>query len=288
AAMYRGKSEGRNTIFFFDPSVLSAAEERLRLETALRTAIERRELSLYYQPQVDAAGRVIGAEALLRWQHPTLGTISPAQFIPIAEDSGIIEDIGTWAIEEALEALARWDAAGVRAGSHLAVNVSQRQFRSPQFVPQVIAALGRTALARGRLVFELTESTAMERVEETLSRMNLLREAGVEFSIDDFGVGYSSLAYLARLPLQQLKIDRSFIIGLTEGSSTTAIVAALLTLGTHMNLAVVAEGIETPEQLQRLVAHGCTKFQGYWFSRPLPEAEFIQYCKAPRCPATRG
>ncbi|MGD9601676.1 MAG: EAL domain-containing protein [Gammaproteobacteria bacterium] len=280
AAMYRGKTEGRNTVFFFNPELLAEAGEKLRLENLLRTAVERGELSLHYQPQVDAQGRVIGAEALMRWHSPVLGPVSPARFIPVAEESGLIDEIGMWAIHEALAALERWRAAGVPIGHHLAVNVSQRQFSSPRFVPEVVAALTAHDVPPGMLALELTETAAAERVEETITRMEELRSAGVSFSIDDFGVGYSSLSYLARLPLQQLKIDRSFITDVEHDRTKGAIIATLLTLGENLGLTVVAEGVETAPQWQRLVERGCRVFQGYLFSRPLNEADFLKFCTA--------
>ena len=276
AAMYRGKTEGRNTVFFFDPELLAEAKDRLHIETLLRNAIDRGELSLHYQPQVDAKGNLVGAEALMRWHHPVLGNVSPARFIPIAEEAGLIDELGLWAIKEALAALARWHAAGI-AGHHLAVNVSQRQFSSPRFVQDVIEALGVAVVPRGSLALELTESAAAEHVEDTIAKMKQLQAAGVSFAIDDFGVGYSSLCYLAQLPIQQLKIDRSFIIDVEHDRTKSAIIATLLTLGENLGLTVVAEGVETLAQWQHLVARGCCIFQGYLLSHPLAEADFIAF-----------
>ncbi len=280
AAMYRGKTEGRNMVFFFNPDLLAEAGERLRIENLLRGALERGELCLHYQPQVDAKGRIIGAEALMRWFHPALGNVSPARFIPIAEESGLIDELGLWAIKEALAALERWHAAGLKTGGHLAVNVSQRQFSSPRFVQDVIAAIANTAVPRGALALELTETAAAERVEDTIAKMEQLIAAGVAFSIDDFGVGYSSLSYLARLPLQQLKIDRSFITNVEHDRTKSAIIATLLTLGANLGLTVVAEGVETAPQWQLLIEQGCRVFQGYLFSRPLKEGDFVAFCSA--------
>ena len=279
AAMYRGKIDGRNTVFFFDPNLLAAAQERMNIESALRTAVERNELSLHYQPQTDQNGMVIGAEALMRWNHPVLGQVSPARFIPIAEESGLIGDIGLWAIREGLAALQRWNTAEIPTGSHLSINVSQRQLSSHTFVSDVLGELRSALPLRGTLVLELTESAAAENIDDTINKMNQLRSAGVSFSIDDFGVGYSSLGYLARLPLQQLKIDRSFIVDVEVDPTKGAIVATLLTLGKQLNLTVVAEGIETGPQLRALVGRGCSAFQGYFFSRPLTECDFIAFCQ---------
>ena len=279
-AMYRGKSEGRNTVFFFKPELLAIANDRLRIENALRTAISRDEFRLHYQPQFDTAGKVVGAEALLRWRHPELGAVAPDRFIPIAEDSGLIVEIGQWVIEQGLAAIHRWEEAGVAAGDHLAINVSHHQFRSPTFVEEVLVAMGKDSVSRGKLVLELTETAAAARIEDTIAKMNQLRASGVSFSIDDFGVGYSSLAYLARLPLRQLKIDRSFINDIENDRSKVAIVATLLTLGQHLDLTVVAEGVESQAQWKILGALGCNLCQGYLFSRPLPENEFIALCRA--------
>ena len=279
AAMYRGKMDGRNTVFFFDPKLLVAAQERMIIENALRSAVDRNELCLHYQPQTDQHGMVIGAEALMRWNHPVLGHVSPARFIPIAEESGLIGDIGLWAIREGLAALQRWNTEGIPTGSHLSINVSQRQFISQSFVSDVLRELRCAPSIHGQLVLELTESAAAESIDDTIDKMNQLRSAGVSFSIDDFGVGYSSLGYLARLPLEQLKIDRSFITDIEVDSTKGAIVATLLTLGDQLNLTVVAEGIETGPQLRALIGRGCTAFQGYLFSRPLTECDFIAFCQ---------
>ncbi len=280
AAMYRGKLAGRNTAFFFDPELLAEAEARLRIETLLRGAIERGELALHYQPQVDSEGRLLGAEALMRWRNPTLGQVSPAVFISVAEETGLIDELGLWAIKEALTALARWYAEGVPCGSHLSVNVSQRQFASPRFVADVTAELRKHAVPRGALVLELTESAAAERVEDTIMKMEQLRAAGLSFSIDDFGVGYSSLSYLARLPLQQLKIDRSFIPTTEDDRTRTAIIATLMALGENLGIDVVAEGVETVAQWEMLIVRGCRAFQGFLFSRALAEVDFVGFCKA--------
>ncbi len=280
AAMYRGKTDGRNTVFFFDPQLLAEAEERLRLETLLRGAIDRHELSLHYQPQVDAKGKLVGAEALMRWSAAGIGPVSPVQFIPIAEESGLIDELGLWAIKEALAALARWHQAGIAVGNHLAVNVSQRQFSAPRFVQDVIAALAEANVPRGALTLELTETAVADHVEDIIVKMEQLRGAGVSFSMDDFGVGYSSLSYLAQLPLQQLKIDRSFITHVERDRTRSAIIATLLTLGESLGLTVVAEGVETTAQWALLVERGCQVFQGYLFSRPLTEADFTAFCAA--------
>ena len=206
--------------------------------------------------------------------------MAPDRFIPIAEDSGLIVEIGQWVIEQGLAAIHRWEEAGVAAGDHLAINVSHHQFRSPTFVEEVLVAMGKDSVSRGKLVLELTETAAAARIEDTIAKMNQLRASGVSFSIDDFGVGYSSLAYLARLPLRQLKIDRSFINNIENDRSKVAIVATLLTLGQHLDLTVVAEGVESQAQWKILAALGCNLCQGYLFSRPLPENEFIALCRA--------
>ncbi|MFT4561632.1 MAG: diguanylate cyclase (GGDEF)-like protein/PAS domain S-box-containing protein [Gammaproteobacteria bacterium] len=278
-AMSRGKEDGGNAIFFFDPELLIALDERLYLEASLRTAIANEEFEIRYQPQVDVKGTVIGAEALLRWNHPTLGRVLPARFIPVAEQCGLIPEIGLWVIEGAIRSLNDWMALDDPIVQRLAVNVSMLQFRIPGFVEHVCRLLTANPNARGRLVLELTESAAVEHFEDTIEKMEKLRTAGILFSIDDLGTGHSTLSYLARLPIDQIKIDRSFVTGIEHGRHKVAIVATLTTLGEQLNYVVVAEGVETADQFRVLVEQGCQQFQGYLFSEPLPAAAFLAYCQ---------
>ena len=278
-AMYRGKEGGGNAIFFFDPELLTALDERLYLEASLRTAIANEEFEICYQPQVDVKGVVIGAEALLRWNHPTLGRVLPARFIPIAEQCGLIPEIGLWVIESAIRSLNEWMALGTQIVQRLAVNVSMLQFRIPGFVENVCRLLVANPNARGRLVLALTESAAVEHFEDTIKKMERLRTAGILFSIGDLGTGHSPLSYLARLPIDQIIIDRSFVTGIEHGHHKVAIVATLMTLGQQLDYIVVAGGVETADQFRVLVEQGCQQFQGYFFSDPLPAAAFLAYCQ---------
>ena len=210
-AMYQAKAAGKNMIKFFDMAMQVKASERTRLESELREAIKRQQLQLYFQGLHDGQGKLLGAEVLLRWFHPELGTVSPAVFIPIAEESGLIFEIGSWVIEQACRQLAIWTESNPALQLKLSVNISARQFHQENFLPQVIQTLERYGVARNRLQFELTESILVSRVDEVVAKMNLLKNYGIGFALDDFGTGYSSLSYLKRLPLEQLKIDRSFV-----------------------------------------------------------------------------
>lgn len=269
-AMYQAKQAGRNTLRFFDQAEAAALTERNALDNDLHFALRRNELLLHYQPKVDAHGRVVGAEALLRWQHATRGLVSPAEFIPLAEASELILPIGHWVLEQACRQLARWQQAGGRlAGLHLAINVSSRQFRQAGFVAQVEQALAQCAVEPSRLTLELTESLVLDDVEGAITRMQALRRLGVELSMDDFGTGYSSLAYLTRLPLDELKIDRSFVRKLPGPRSDEVIAQSIIGMGCNLGLTVVAEGVEREVQREFLFHHGCHQYQGYLFSAPL-------------------
>jgi diguanylate cyclase (GGDEF)-like protein/PAS domain S-box-containing protein len=277
-AMYQAKAAGRNTLRFFDPQMQAVVAERAALESDLRNALQGQgQLALYIQPQIDRQGHVIGAEGLLRWQHPRRGTVLPAAFIPVAEDSGLIHPLGQWVLEAACRELVRWAGLPALQGLNLAVNVSTQQFRHPDFVPQVLAVLARTGAAAPRLKLEITESLLMHNVEDVIAKMEALRAHGVRFSLDDFGTGYSSLAYLKRLPLDQLKIDQSFVRDLLTDPNDASIVSTIIALGHSLNLMVVAEGVETSAQRYVLDAGQCHAYQGYLFSRPLPADEFVRY-----------
>jgi diguanylate cyclase (GGDEF)-like protein/PAS domain S-box-containing protein len=269
-AMYQAKAAGRNTVRFFDPGMQAAVTAHARLEADLRLALTLNQFELHHQTQVDAAGQVTGTEALLRWRHPARGMVSPADFIPMAEESGLILPLGQWVLATAVETLQRWALQPALAGLTIAVNISARQFHSPQFVPEVLALLDRPGLDPQRLKLELTESLLLENVDAVIAKMHALKARGVSFSLDDFGTGYSSLAYLKRLPLQQLKIDQSFVRDIFEDENDVAIVRAIVTLGQSLGLQVIAEGVETVGQHQFLAGIGCEAFQGYLFARPQP------------------
>ncbi|MBT9513041.1 MAG: EAL domain-containing protein [Acidovorax sp.] len=269
-AMYQAKAAGRNTQRFFDPDMQAAVSTRSALEADLRRGLQENELVLYYQPVVDGKGRLQGAEALVRWRHPRRGMVSPAEFIPLAEQTGLILPLGQWVLEAACAQLVAWSRSSLTRQFFLSVNVSVRQFRQPDFVEQVLGALDATGANPERLKLELTESLLMADVEDIIARMEHLRRYGVGFSLDDFGTGYSSLSYLKRLPLDQLKIDQSFVRDLQTDPNDAAIVRTILALADSLDLAVVAEGVETTGQLEFLQRYGCKSFQGYLFGRPMP------------------
>ena len=273
-AMYQAKAEGRNGLRFFDPRMQTVVSARAALLSDLRVALQTGQLSLHIQPQVDHGGRVTGAEALLRWQHPRRGYVSPAEFIPVAEDSGLMHEVGLWVLQQAARLLVAWAALPVLRELTLAINVSVQQFRHPDFVAQVRETLLHSGVDAARLEIEITESLLMDNVEDVIAKMEALRAQGVRFSLDDFGTGYSSLAYLKRLPLDQLKIDASFVRDLLSDPNDAAIVRTIIALAGSLGLQVVAEGVETEAQRQALADLGCPAYQGYLYSRPLPSADF--------------
>ncbi|MBS0348724.1 MAG: EAL domain-containing protein [Proteobacteria bacterium] len=279
-ALYGAKAAGRDTIRFFDPEMQEAVSSRAALEKDLRIGLQQAQFLLHYQPQVDEHGVVIGAEALVRWQHPGLGMVAPGSFIPLAEETGLILPLGQWVLETACRQLASWAAAPGRAHIEIAVNVSVRQFRQPDFVAQVEAVLARTAADPHRLKLELTESLMLNDLEEVVAKMAALRSRGIRFSLDDFGTGYSSLAYLRRLPLDQLKIDKAFVHDVQANANDAVIARSIVALARNLGLNVIAEGVETHEQHQFLIRQGCPAYQGYLFSRPLPIDEFEQFLDA--------
>lgn len=278
-AMYEAKNKGRNTLRFFDPQMQAVVTERASLERDLREALQKRQLLLFYQPQVDAAGAVIGAEALLRWRHQQRGFVSPAEFIPLAEETGLILPLGLWVLETACAQLAVWAAQPGREQLTVSVNVSARQFRQPNFVDQVLAVLASSGANPRQLKLELTESMLLDNVQEMIVKMSTLKSHGVGFSLDDFGTGYSSLSYLKRLPLDQLKIDQSFVRDLLTDPNDEVIARTIIALASTLGLAVIAEGVETIEQRDALAAQGCHAYQGYLFSRPLPVADFDAFLR---------
>ncbi|WP_294764824.1 bifunctional diguanylate cyclase/phosphodiesterase [uncultured Rhodoferax sp.] len=269
-AMYEAKAAGRNTLRFFDPAMQALVAQRTALEQDLRQGLQRRELVVYYQPVVDAQGGMVGAEALVRWQHPQRGMVSPSAFISVAEQTGLILSLGSWVLETACRQLARWSEDPATAGLTIAVNVSARQFRHPDFVDQVAATLLATRANPLNLKLELTESLLLSDADDAVRKMTELRLSGLKFSLDDFGTGYSSLSYLKRLPLEQLKIDQSFVRDVLTDPNDAAIARTVLALGQSLGLGVVAEGVETDGQRDFLLQNGCTLFQGYLFGRPVP------------------
>jgi diguanylate cyclase (GGDEF)-like protein/PAS domain S-box-containing protein len=279
-AMYQAKAAGRNTQRFFDPDMQIAASHRAALEADLRRGLHDKELVLFYQPIVDGKGRLQGAEALVRWRHPRRSMVSPAEFIPLAEQTGLILPLGQWVLEAACAQLVAWSRSALTRDFFLSVNVSVRQFRQPDFVACVLGALDATGANPERLKLELTESLLMADVEDIIARMEHLRRYGVGFSLDDFGTGYSSLSYLKRLPLDQLKIDQGFVRDLQTDPNDAAIVRTILALADSLDLDVVAEGVETTGQLDFLQRHGCNAFQGYLFGRPMP-AEMLERALRP-------
>jgi len=272
-AMYQAKTAGRNTLRFFAPALQAAVNARAAMEEDLRTAIQTGQFVLYFQPQIDR-NRLAGAEALLRWRHPWRNTLPPNEFIPLAEETGLILPLGKWALDTACEQIAAWAGQQQAARLTVSINISARQFHQPDFVGQVLSALERTGANPRNLRLELTESMLLENIEEVIGKMTELKAHGLRFSLDDFGTGYSSLAYLKRLPLDQLKIDRSFIRDILTDESSAAIAQTIVSLSRAMGLPVIAEGVETEEQREFLTRIGCHCFQGYLFSRPLPLEEF--------------
>ena len=277
-AMYQAKSRGRNGYQFYSPDMAGEGVERLRMEALLRRAIEKDEIWLAYQPQVEiGSGCLIGVEALVRWNSPELGQVAPVRFIPLAEDTGFIAQLGAWVLDEACRQMVRWEQAGLRVPK-VAVNLSGRQFDRGSVAPLVRRALADTGLAPQRLQLEVTESVIMN-TGDALQYINDLHRIGVELAIDDFGTGYSSLAYLKQLPVQALKIDRSFIADITGGPDSDpndeAIAIAIIQLGKSMNLAVVAEGVESPAQAEFLLRNGCRRAQGYLYSKPLDAGQML-------------
>jgi diguanylate cyclase (GGDEF)-like protein/PAS domain S-box-containing protein len=268
-AMYQAKAAGRNTLRFFDPAMQAAVMARAALEADLRLGLQEKQLVLHYQAQVDGAGCLTGVEALVRWQHPQRGLVAPLDFIPLAESTGLILPLGRWVLETACAQLVGW--AGNPATAHLtvAVNVSARQFHHPDFVDQVLAILAGSGADPQKLKLELTETLLLDDLDDTIGKIHVLKEQGLGFALDDFGTGYSSMAYLKRLPLDQLKIDRSFVRDVLSDPSDAAIARTIVALGQSLGLAVIAEGVESEAQRDFLASIGCYAYQGYLFGRPV-------------------
>jgi diguanylate cyclase (GGDEF)-like protein/PAS domain S-box-containing protein len=273
-AMYRAKESGRNVISFFQADMQHAVTQRYALEQELREAIRQQAFELHLQSQVNSAGQITGAEALVRWRHPTRGLVAPATFIPLAEESRLILPLGEWVLQQACGVIARLDAAG--HSLHIAVNVSPLQFAQPNFVVRVRDILGLTGADPTHLTLEITEGLLVEQMTETMGRMAELAALGIRFSIDDFGTGYSSLSYLKRLPLYELKIDKSFVQDVPDDPNDVALVETILSMSRHLHLSVVAEGVETVAQFEFLKNRGCARFQGYYFHRPQEHHEWFE------------
>ena len=273
-AMYQAKMAGRNTIRFFDPQMQTALDMRAGLEADLRHALEKQQFRLHYQIQVDTLRRPLGAEALLRWQHPERGLVSPMQFIPLAEETGLIVTIGLWVLQTACAQLKEWQNDALTRDLTLAVNVSAKQFRQADFVIQVQRVLLENSIKPLHLKLELTESIVLENVEDTINKMREIKALGVSFSMDDFGTGYSSLQYLKRLPLDQIKIDQSFVRDIISDPNDAAIVQTIIAMTKALGLNVIAEGVEIEAQREFLDLHGCHAFQGYLFGKPVPFDQF--------------
>jgi diguanylate cyclase (GGDEF)-like protein/PAS domain S-box-containing protein len=280
-AMYQAKQAGRNAIRFFDKKMQESISARVSLESELLRAIEFEQFRLYYQVQINSSNRPIGAEALIRWVHPERGLVSPAQFIPLAEESGLIHAVGQWVLETACAQINAWQQDELTRDLILSVNVSAKQFLQTDFVAQIQTAIQRNAINPRLLKLEATESLLLDNFENTITAMNALKEIGVQFSLDDFGTGYSSLQYLKRLPLSQLKIDQSFVRDLGTDSSDKAIVRTIIAMAKSLNLDVIAEGVETEQQMLFLLNNGCMHFQGYLFGKPVPIAQFNESLRNP-------
>ena len=273
-AMYQAKARGRNTLRFFDPKMQAVVASRVAMEVSLREALGKDQFVLHYQPQVTDQGQITGVEALLRWLDPKRGMVSPAEFIPMAEETGLILPIGNWVLETTCKQLAQWASQPGMERLTVAVNISARQIHQKDFVDQVLTILERTGANPDRLKLELTESVLVEDIEDVIAKMNALRGRGVTFSLDDFGTGYSSLAYLQRLPLHQLKIDQGFVRDILVNPNDAAIARMVIALADSLGLTVIPEGVETEAQMDFLLGLGCYNFQGYLFGRPLPAQEF--------------
>lgn len=287
-AMYQVKSQGRNALCFFDPEMQIAISLRAQLEGDLQMALTERQFVLHYQPQFHLDGRIVGAEALIRWQHPERGLVAPGTFIGVAEESELIVPMGHWVLRTACEQLAAWQGDVRYQHMQLSVNVSARQFRQRDFVARVVEVLRETGIRPHLLKLELTESLVLDNVDDTIAKIGMLKTKGVRFSVDDFGTGYSSLAYLTRLPLDQLKIDQSFVRNLGMRHTDDVIVQTILGMARNLELDVIAEGVETEAQKDFLAQHGCVFFQGFLLGRPTPVAELEALVEASAPTAAQG
>jgi diguanylate cyclase (GGDEF)-like protein len=273
-AMYKAKSLGRNRVRFFDIQLQKSVENRAAIETDVRLAIANNQLKLYYQIQMNSDNRPIGAEALIRWIHPERGLIPPSDFIPIAEESALICDLGVWVLNAACKQLAIWKLHEKTSDLILAVNISAVQFKEPDFVEMVKLQIDKHHVNPLNLKLELTESVALESLDLVVAKMSRLKEIGISLSLDDFGTGYSSLSYLKQLPFDQIKIDQQFIANIATDSSDAVMIKTIIGLANNFKMSVIAEGVETDQQLAFLKQYGCNLYQGYFFSKPIPVKEF--------------
>ena len=273
-AMYQSKKAGRNMFRFFDPQMQKVINQRASIEHALHEAIEKKQFRLYYQIQFNAKNIAVGSEALIRWNNPLLGVVSPLEFIPLAEESGLIIPIGNWVMQEACNQISCWKDRGRLGELTVSINISPRQFYHPNFISETLACLKRTGIDPRKLTFELTEGLVLKQVDDAISIIRELKRIGISFAIDDFGTGYSSLQYISNLPLSQLKIDQSFVRNMHVNHRPTVIIETIISMSRSLGLEVVAEGVETQEQYELLKSFGCQVFQGYYFSKPVPAAEF--------------
>ncbi len=275
-AMYRAKEDGKNAYRFFTEAVKTPSIERLMLETSLRHALERDELSLHYQPKVDlGSGQITGVEALLRWNHPEFGQVSPVQFIPLAEETGLIVPIGRWVLKQACAQNMAWQRRGLRPVS-MAVNLSPRQFIDQNLLENIDDALLSCGMSATMLQLEVTESMMMQNVTRAVKIMNAIQGRGIRLAVDDFGTGYSSMSLMKQFPIDTLKIDRSFVRDLPDDAEDKAIAQAIISMGKAMGMTIVAEGVETTAQQSFLRDHGCDEMQGYLFSKPLPPEQMAE------------
>lgn len=276
-AMYRAKAAGRNSIHFFLPNMQEAADERLRLSTEIRRALDENQFALYYQPQVDISGKLVGAEALLRWLHPERGVVSPGAFLEIAEENGLMQEIDQWVLREACQEIKKWTNARLLDGTQtISINISGKEIAVPDFVDKVIRVIEETGVNPNHLGIELTEGSLISTGNDIVQTIMALRQMGIKFSVDDFGTGYSSLSYLKSLPLNTLKIDRSFVNDINEAGHDVVLVDTIIMMAHNLGLEVVAEGVENEQELGYLNTRGCTVYQGFYFSKPLPVAAFME------------
>jgi len=278
-ALFRSKNAGRNKLTFFNHEMQDAINERVAIEKEMRTALGSDQFRLHYQIQVDSNQNILGAEALIRWQHPERGLLTPGQFIPTAEELGLMPPIGQWALETACVQLKAWESGALTRELVLSVNVSAREFHQADLVLQIKTLLKRYSINPSLLKLELTESILLKSTEDAAASMNALKEMGIRFSLDDFGTGYSSLQYLKRLPIDELKIDQSFVRDIVTDSSDKVIVQTIIVMAKSLGIRVIAEGVETEEQRQILLDSGCTQFQGYLFGKPMPIEQFEKILK---------
>ena len=287
-AMYRVKEDGRNSYRFFSREMRVSSEQQMFMGNCLRSALAREELSLFFQPKVDIVrGRIVGAEALLRWHNEELGEVSPSVFIPLAEKIGFINEMGRWALEQACREAQKWQQSG-KEPVQVSVNVSPQQFRTGRLFDSVIRALELSGLERSTLELEITESLLLQDSDTPLAILKKLHDHGIALALDDFGTGYSALSYLKRFPLQVLKIDRSFVHDLQENESSRGLIEAIIAMARSLKLEIVAEGVETQEQLDFLQQHNVTIIQGFFFSPPVSAAEFGELLQKQSLPNQDG